>query len=837
MFNLEFYIDKISENELNINELIKNKNKFSQDDWDFIAETYYNIPEIVLNKFIIRKENLGKEVGINYYIIYKYNPIIQEFKNKFYDQTYIKELEEMIKNNKEEYEQIMGIYKPKLVKYMMRELINKIYVINLKSCHDRKKHIQEEFKRLKINNYEIFEATCKDSKQVEDIMVTNFVKKFPPCFRCDRDKCDCSNNVLIKNQIGNWCSFINVMIDIIKNDYKDLIMICEDDIKFTDDGMNILNNILLRENLEKYNISFEKPILIRAGSGFNINHTLKHSPKLIKTVTMSNPCFICNKYYAESFIKNLKIINTTSDIFIHENILSLDKSIQSFTILPQPIYELSCGQFKKFKSEIHPKGLDYEDELRAKNHFKRVEYKDFLCIGHPRCGTQSISYYLNQMGYNVGHENMDENGVSSWMLAVEDENYPWGDIKDKFRYYFKNVIHVIRNPYDAIPSIILENKYSPDNKSYKFKKKHIQKILNINLPDVDFNNLSLLDETELAIKTFIYWNKICQLCNPETICKIEDISPLQKFNTKCILLNITKQNSNKKYLGKIYEKPYISNEIYEKINNNLKHELYLFCKKYNYNMLSINDQKNYEIENYKDENIFKINNEFKMLVPPSKTDGIFISLRNTKTWESSVTNSILYKFNEKKIDTFIDIGAHIGYYTLLLAHKNIKTYSFEPNLENYNILTKNLKINNFNNSVIYNLGLSDSVGELEFYYREGKSGHGSFNKKIVKQQNLNLCKIINVDKLDNIHITGTNIMVKIDIEGYELNAIKGMLQLLDSKKIKVFCIEISKIFYGNIIENEIINLLKKYFTKLYIVELKKQLIEIPDLPQYNLICS
>ena len=241
--------------------------------------------------------------------------------------------------------------------------------------------------------------------------------------------------------------------------------------------------------------------------------------------------------------------------------------------------------------------------------------------------------------------------------------------------------------------------------------------------------------------------------------------------------------------------------------------------------------------NHKDENIFTINNDFKMYVPPSKTDGIFISLRNKKTWEPIVTKRMLYKFNEKKIDTFIDIGANIGYYTLLLANKNIKTYSFEPNLENYNILTKNLKINNFNNSLHYNLGLSDSIGNLEFYYRKEKSGHGSFNKKIVEQQKLNLCKIIKVNKLDNIDIQGKNIMVKIDIEGYELNAIMGMLQLLDSKKIKVFCIEISRTFYGNDVEKEIINLLKKYFTKLYIVQLKKQLIEIPTLSQYDLICS
>ena len=45
------------------------------------------------------------------------------------------------------------------------------------------------------------------------------------------------------------------MNDIIKNDYNDLIMICEDDVKFTNNGMDILNKMITKDNLEKYNIS------------------------------------------------------------------------------------------------------------------------------------------------------------------------------------------------------------------------------------------------------------------------------------------------------------------------------------------------------------------------------------------------------------------------------------------------------------------------------------------------------------------------------------------------------------------------------------------------------
>tara|TARA_R110002167_G_scaffold179610_1_gene379335 strand:+ start:1006 stop:1806 length:801 start_codon:yes stop_codon:yes gene_type:complete len=260
---------------------------------------------------------------------------------------------------------------------MLPKLISKVYVISLKSSADRKKHIQQELDGV-IDNYEIFEATDKDSEEVKGVMKTDFVKKFPPCFRCSKNKCNCANNVLIKHQIGNWCSLINVMKDIVQNNYKDLIMICEDDIKFTNNGINILNEMIITQNLQKYNVDFQKPILIRVGSGFSQNHTINHKPKFSKEVVMSNPAFICNKYFAESFIKNLKGINTTSDVFIHQRLPNKDKSIQAFTLLPQVIYELSCGKFKKFKSEIHPKGLDEEDRMRAKNHIKRIEYDDYI---------------------------------------------------------------------------------------------------------------------------------------------------------------------------------------------------------------------------------------------------------------------------------------------------------------------------------------------------------------------------------------------------------------------------------------------------------------------------
>ena len=140
-----------------------------------------------------------------------------------------------------------------------------------------------------------------------------------------------------------------------------------------------------------------------------------------------------------------------------------------------------------------------------------MEDKKILCIGHPRCGTTSLSYYLNQMGYKIGHENMGRDGTSSWLLAVKDNKYPYGNVINIESYKFEKIIHVVRNPFDAIPSIILENKYSPSNKSYNFRRKHINNVFNINLPEIDINKITLLEDIEIAIKTYIYWNKLCEL--------------------------------------------------------------------------------------------------------------------------------------------------------------------------------------------------------------------------------------------------------------------------------------------------------------------------------------
>jgi len=92
----------------------------------------------------------------------------------------------------------------------------------------------------------------------------------------------------------------------------------------------------------------------------------------------------------------------------------------------------------------------------------------------------------------------------------------------------------------------------------------------------------------------------------------------------------------------------------------------------------------------------KTKDNFYMYLDPSDY-AVSGHLSIDNIWEPFETS--LFKKFIKKNSVFIDIGAHIGYYSLLCASKanNGTIVSFEPVPRNYNILQKNIALNNFKN--------------------------------------------------------------------------------------------------------------------------------------------
>lgn len=141
-----------------------------------------------------------------------------------------------------------------------------------------------------------------------------------------------------------------------------------------------------------------------------------------------------------------------------------------------------------------------------------------------------------------------------------------------------------------------------------------------------------------------------------------------------------------------------------------------------------------------------------------------------------------------KGDIVLDIGANIGYYTLILARlvgNGGKVYAFEPDPSNFALLKKNVAINQYKNVVLINKAVSDKEGDIPLYLdNQNKGGHRLFAPKkpshvAIEVESIFLDSFF-LDKDDNISF------IKMDIEGAEFNAIKGMYNLLSSNdRIKI----------------------------------------------------
>ena len=413
---------------------------------------------------------------------------------------------------------------------IFNNLFNNIYVLNLKESIDRKNHIENEFKRVGIDKYEFFEAVSYNSDEVKNLMKSNFVKKFPNCFRCNQKRCDCENNFLTCFQIANWCSFINIFKDILKNNYE-FVLLCEDDIVFSNQHERIINKLLSKESFNFYNIDMNKPLLIRMGTAYNQeNHNSNSSPIFLKNFSLCNPCFAINKKMAFVYLHYLKIIDYHSDVYFHQKIPKNISGVQYFTMYPYPIYELS----------FVPEKQKFESTIRPNNQLRRIEYKEFLFGSSNNLLTIFLQNCSNNSIYDIKTENMGYNGNINIYFLYDDFN--------KSKYYFENKILIIDDFYNDI-KIIYKNIINGMKNIYDLFLIKINEKFNLNIT-FEIND----DEKVNNSKEFIIKNCILYYQYYLKILDIENIIKLNINNIDEILNSIFSKIVSKEILKKNIEK-------------------------------------------------------------------------------------------------------------------------------------------------------------------------------------------------------------------------------------------------------------------------------------------
>ncbi len=220
--------------------------------------------------------------------------------------------------------------------------------------------------------------------------------------------------------------------------------------------------------------------------------------------------------------------------------------------------------------------------------------------------------------------------------------------------------------------------------------------------------------------------------------------------------------------------------------------------------------------------------------------GLALSISHYGTYEE-----LEAKIMEEKIEMgniVVDVGANIGLHTLNMARivgNTGQVFAFEPDPSNFEILKKNVKINNYKNIILEQKAVGDKHGRTTLYQSDHPGKHRIFPqteqaKSQVQVELTNLDNYFDSDMIDKINF------IKIDVEGLEFSVLKGMKNILkNSKKIKI----LFEFMPENTMEVgftpiELLNYLTSNDFKLYCMDNKtKKLLYVSNNEEIVKLCS
>tara|TARA_R110000850_G_scaffold116505_6_gene232342 strand:- start:1436 stop:2275 length:840 start_codon:yes stop_codon:yes gene_type:complete len=224
-----------------------------------------------------------------------------------------------------------------------------------------------------------------------------------------------------------------------------------------------------------------------------------------------------------------------------------------------------------------------------------------------------------------------------------------------------------------------------------------------------------------------------------------------------------------------------------------------------------------------------------MKVDIAKQMGAAIYWRGAHDWAPIF---VLEKFL-KKGDTFVDVGANQGEYSLWAARKvgtPGKVVAFEPMQQLYDQLTENIRLNEAFHKTIspVKLGLSDKKGEV-ILYASADSNEGTNTIYNTDKFNIEIGKI-QLDTLDEqlkeLNVNEVNFL-KIDVEGAELQVLKGAINTIKNHR-PILLLEINKdaCIAGGYLPEDILELLKPFNYSFSKIGLRGSLSKVDKLPDF-----
>ncbi|RLE84852.1 MAG: hypothetical protein DRJ67_09895 [Thermoprotei archaeon] len=118
---------------------------------------------------------------------------------------------------------------------------------------------------------------------------------------------------------------------------------------------------------------------------------------------------------------------------------------------------------------------------------------------------------------------------------------------------------------------------------------------------------------------------------------------------------------------------------------------------------------------------------------------------------------------------FVDVGAHVGEYTVRMARVYGRVIAFEPNPLSFNVLKRNLELNGIYNVTLFRMACGSGRGRMKLFLFGGSS-------TLLRTVESSRVVEVEVVRLDDV-IDHADV-VKIDVEGWEEEVVKGAMGLI-----------------------------------------------------------
>jgi FkbM family methyltransferase len=160
-------------------------------------------------------------------------------------------------------------------------------------------------------------------------------------------------------------------------------------------------------------------------------------------------------------------------------------------------------------------------------------------------------------------------------------------------------------------------------------------------------------------------------------------------------------------------------------------------------------------------------------------------------------DDIIERFLPKDSDIVVDIGAHIGLYTIISSKRvgfNGRVVAIEAHPGNFEILNRNIHLNNLANVIALNYAAYSREEKLKLYLPSGESGFTKYNTIMPKFSKRDEKFVeVTAETLDKLlQSNGIRVVnwIKIDVEGAEFEVLKGAHNVLSESKEIALLIEL-----------------------------------------------